>query len=299
MAGGRCVMFRRGAMGRGAAVFLGVLFAACLGLAFPVSALAVEDLVLAGSDALYRGDAAGAERTLAEAVRRDPGDDFAMNQLGLALVRQERFAEARERFSAVARRSPDNVFALTWLGVLDMHDDDASSAVARFNEVLAASPEEPTALYLLGVEAASRRDLAQAARYFRRSSRSGRDDPQAQYRLAEAYRGLDMPENARLCYERALAADPRHAPALVGYGWNEYARGGRDKAVAAWERALMASPDHPQAKAALASVLVREGLQRLAAGRMEAARPRFQRALFYEPANKAALYYLRRMPPEE
>lgn len=273
----------------------------CLLLVFgaAVPVYAVEDLVLAGSDALYRGDAAQAEATLAEAVRRNPEDDFAMNQLGLALARQERFAEARGRFAEVARRSPDNVFALTWLGVLDLQADDASAAVARFKQVLAASPEDPTALYLLGVEAATRRDLVAAAHYFRRSSVSGTGDPQAQYRLAEAYRGLGMPDNARLCYERALKADPRHASALVGYGWNEFSRGRRDKAVAAWERALMAVPGHPQAQAALATVLVREGVELFGTGRLGAAQARFQRALVYEPENKAALYYLRRMPPEE
>lgn len=281
-------------------VLLGAVFA-CWLLLCPGAgpARAVEDLVLAGADALYRGDAAGAQRALAEAVARDPDDDFAVNQLGLALALQERFGEARARFAAVALRSPDNLFAQTWLGVLDLREDDADAARERFRLVLDVDPENPMALYLLGVEAATRRDLGAAVDFFARAGRSGRDDPEVQYRLAEAYRGLDMPENARLCYERVLASDPLRADALVGLGWTLYGRGERDAAVLSWERALAVSPEDAEARAGLAFVLVREGVALAGAGRAQEARARFARALFYEPGNKAASYYLRRMPASE
>ncbi|WP_461210978.1 tetratricopeptide repeat protein [Desulfocurvus sp. DL9XJH121] len=273
--------------------------AVLLVLAAALPARAVEDLVLAGSDALYRGDAATAEQALARAVSRDPGDDFAQNQLGLALVGLGRADEARQRFETVARRSPDNVFALTWLGLLAMRADDAPRAVDYFQAVLAVDAENPTALYLLGVEAASRRDLAGAVDLLRRAGRSGRGDPEVQYRLGEAWRGLDMLENARLCYERALDAAPRHYQARVGLGWTLYAQGRRDQAVRAWEQAHALDPERTEARAGLASVLVREAETLLDRGRDDAARQRFSRALVYEPGNRAALYHLRRMPPAE
>jgi len=255
-------------------------------------AQATDELVLAGADALYQGDIPAAERAFAEAVRRNPDDDFAMNQLGLALARQERFDGAQEMFARVAARSQDNVFSRLWLGIIALHDNDPRRAADWFEAVLERSPDHPGALYLLGVEAASRRDLARAVELFARAGRSGDDDAEVQFRLAEAYRGLGLSTNAQLHYGRTLELNPRHAPALVGQGWLFYNQGRRDEALAVWTRALALAPGHGEARASLAAVLVREGTDLKRAGRSQAALMRFRRALEYDPGNKAALFYL-------
>ncbi|BBD07462.1 tetratricopeptide repeat protein [Desulfovibrio ferrophilus] len=276
---------------------LRVLFLGLLSLLVTVlmatPALATEDLVLAGADALYRGDVSAAEQAFSEVVRRDSSDDFAMNQLGLTLARQERFDEARVFFSKVADRSLDNVFSRLWLGIISLHDDDPEGARGWFQDVLQRSPDHPGALYLLGVEAASRRDLAQAVELFARAGRSGHDDADVQFRLAEAYRGLELSTNARLHYLRALEINPRHAAALVGLGWLYYNLGQRNVALKAWTRALTVAPRHDEARASLAAVLVREGTDLRHKGHLEAAQARFQQALEYDSGNKAALFYLR------
>lgn len=252
----------------------------------------MDDLLLVGSDALYQGDVPTAERAFAEAVRRDPQDDFAMNQLGLALARQERFGEARDSFARVAGRSQDNVFARLWLGIIALHDNDPQQAAGWFEEVLERSPDHPGALYLLGVEAASRRDLSRAVELFARAGRSGRDDAETQFRLAEAYRGLGLLANAQLHYARTLEINPRHASALVGQGWLFYNQGRRDEALEAWTRAQAIAPGQGEARTSLVAVLVREGTELQREGRVQAARACFRQALAFEPGNKAALFYL-------
>lgn len=256
-------------------------------------AWAVDDQVLAGADALYRGQVAQAEEAFRRAVERNPDDDFAVNQLGLALVRQERFEEAGVLFAQVASRSAQNVFCRLWLGIIALADNDPGGGRGWFEDVLQRAPEHPGALYLMGVEAASRRDLKAAVDFFSRAGRADPRDADLQYRLAEAYRGLDMRANARLSYLRAIEVDPRHAPALVGLGWLAYDEGDRNQALRAWNRALTVAPGYGEARAGLAAVLVREGLSLAHAGRGEDARKYFAQALKVDPGNKAALYYLR------
>lgn len=255
--------------------------------------LATDDLVLVGSDALYRGDVVAAQRAFESALRQDPDNDFARNQLALCLARQEEFDKAEELFAQVAGRSPDNVFSRLWMGIIALNDDDPSGAVGWFQDVLERAPDHPGALYLLGVEAASRRDLAGAVEYFNKAGRSGKDDADLQFRLAESYRGLGMRANARLSYVRAVEADPRHIGALVGLGWLAYDEGRRQEAFRAWGRALEVAPGQGEARASLGAVLVREGLELRTEGRVDEARATFAKALEFDPGNKAALYYLR------
>ncbi len=62
-----------------------------------------------------QGNDAGAVEKFAEAIRLKPESIEVRLNLGIALSKQQRLAEARQQFQEVLRRSPTNQIALKYL----------------------------------------------------------------------------------------------------------------------------------------------------------------------------------------
>jgi tetratricopeptide (TPR) repeat protein len=71
------------------------------------------------------------------------------------------------------------------------------------------------------------------------------------YALGRAYVGIDRIDDARLSFDRAIAAVATHVPALLGAGYVRYVKDDRDAAKDFFERALAIEKDSAYARRAL------------------------------------------------
>ncbi len=109
--------------------------------------------VLLGRCQIAAKDYAGAERSLSEATRRDPG--LADAQLGLAIARyhQDNFAGARTALDAAkSGMSGDASFQL-YNGLVLLHEGKRSEGIAALERAREIDPKkvEPTASYIAGL----------------------------------------------------------------------------------------------------------------------------------------------------
>jgi len=110
------------------------------------------------SELLRRDDAAGAERWARAARARDPGSADAAFNLGAALRRQEKLAEAVEPFAAAMRLEPAyEADCLAELGAIRALTGDPAGARELLGRALALDPRHPGARrYLESLERAQR-----------------------------------------------------------------------------------------------------------------------------------------------
>ncbi len=280
-------------MTRRPAAFLLVLMAGIF-LAAGGAASGLSDLVFSGADAHYRGDLPAAAAAFEAALRLDPDNSFARNQLGLVYAKQQKPDRAMAQFQQVAAAEPDNTFARLWIGILDLQSGALDRAYAAFTGVLAVDPNNADACYFIGTILYVRRDIADAIRYLKRARDADSREPETHYRLARAFDNLDMTENARLEYLRTLALKPTHTGALNDLGWLQYNRGRKEEAVSLWEKTLRINPRDRDAVLNLARVYNEQAYAAESAGDEAAAVALWKKVLAVHPADKSAKYHLAR-----
>lgn len=251
------------------------------------------DLALRGATLQEQGKPDQAEQALRQCLELDPHNVFAMNRLGLSLLRQGRFEAAKVWFSRAAADDATDTFSRIWLGALDLQEQNEDAARNRFAEVLERAPDNADAHYFMGVLAAGRGQAGQAVAHFERAGASGAADPALQCRLAKAYLKLDMAEAARQAYEQALSRAPQHGPALLGLGWLLYNQDKAEQAMEFWRKALPLPEAAVQARQSLALAANELALSACAGGDAEQARSLWQQALDVDPGNRAARHYLK------
>lgn len=267
----------------------------------PLLADKEDDPLMQGIAMQEQGWPDAAEKLFRQYLEQNPGDLYAMNQLGLALLKQGRFESASLWLERVALQDPTDTFSRIWLGTLRLRENQAEKAVGFFLEVLKLDPANADAQYFLGVVATSQGRADEAARHLEQAGRSGGGDPALQCRLARAYVKLDMIDKAQNAYETALRHESEHGPALMGLGWLHYNQGRPQAAMELWQRVLQASGNvspaeariRGQAKESLALAANELALSACAGGERDKAAELWEQALRFDPGNKAASHYLK------
>jgi tetratricopeptide (TPR) repeat protein len=172
-----------------------------------------------------QGDIEGAIAGYAEALRMDPGNVAAGNNLGAALIKAGRFAEAVDALEGVLALRPAYPRALTNLGKALREAGRAAEAVARLREALASEPHHVPALVNLG------------------------DALAATGELDAAQRALEM----------AISLSPGVVEAHMTLGIVHLQAERAGDAIAALRTAVALAPDHPDAHSNLAHALFVSG----------------------------------------
>ncbi len=155
-------------------------------------------------------------------MRRSPllpnGADLWAN-LGLAVLHEGRAVEAVECERQALRIDPDNVEALNNLGIALHALNALSEAENHFRAVCCASrPDHANATLNLGVIRQSLGHLEEAETLYRRARALGADEPRVCNNLALALAELGQLDSAETVCRDALVANSNYAEAAVNLG---------------------------------------------------------------------------------
>lgn len=174
--------------------------------------------VLQGIAALARKDAAAALQSFGAAVAKDGASPRAHWGLAQAHLLAKDFDKVKQEVDATIRLSPTHAGARTlhaWHAWVAYHD--GAAALAELDTVL----DDPSKASMSAAE------IGQALAY-----------------KGTILLALERGAEARVAFERAVAADPRNIAALVGQGQNLYASGRYTEALTRFDDAVLRDPSN-------------------------------------------------------
>jgi len=252
-----------------------------------------------------RPDYPDADQNLAQALRRrqhgntapsptSAGEDAKeWNRRGIALARQERFAEAAAHFEQALRLRPDFADAHSNLGntlyaqghynraiacfqeALRLVPDLASAhsnlgnvcklqgkpdeAVVHYQKAISLNPALAEAHNNLGTSFMEQKKYAEAADCYRRVVQLQPDHADAHNSLGNALRLLDRIEEAADCYRQTLRCQPDHIAAHYYLALMLQGRRDLEGALAGYRQILRIEPDHVEAHCNMATIWLLQG----------------------------------------
>ena len=187
------------------------------GLPSPDATIAASEAKPAGGSAdLSRGkslEAAGkfdkARKAYEDALRKRPESPEAAHALGLLLDKQGKHADAEQCFLAALQQQPRNPELLGDLGYCYLLEDRLDSAEAALVKATTLEPKNSRYRNNLGLVLGRQQRYEEAYEQF---SQTG-SEADAFYNMAYVFASQDLPEEAKGCFEQALAIDPNYQPA--------------------------------------------------------------------------------------
>jgi len=238
-----------------------------------------------------RGDLNMAIEGFREALRLDPSLYGAWQDLGVAYIKQQRWAEAVDTFAELSRRQTDSVDAAYFhaLALFNAgHEREAESEVRRalrldagaaaahtllgiilftrggadveardsLTQAVALDPESFDAQYYLGRVEGDTKDFVAAARNLRIATKLNPHHSFARFLLGYALEASGEFEAAMTEYQELVRLDPQSAFGQMGSGALLVKQGKIDEAIAALRRSIALDPTIFEAHWALGRALV-------------------------------------------
>ncbi|MBN3849742.1 tetratricopeptide repeat protein [Paraburkholderia sp. Ac-20342] len=254
-----------------------------------------------GFAALDRNDVATARAKFSSVLATNPNDTDALGGMGIAALKQERFAEARTDLERASR----NGNPARWKTALDSatywtYTSDAigarsngefAKAKSLFERAIALNPADVTAQVQLGEMLLANGDPAGAEQAYRMALRRQADNPDAIRGLVGALAAQGRGDEA-LQFANQLNAEQQskvggvdrlRGEAQAAQARAAEARGDLGSARSLFEDALLNKPDDPWLRLDLARIYVREGAVANARSMMDglvAAHPEMTDALY-------------------
>lgn len=234
-----------------------------------------------GLEHLQREDWAQAETCLRASLRLLPDRLSTLNNLAVALIRQDAYEEAEAVIARVLAIEPATAEAWINRGLLRKAQQDFDTALASFDQAIAVDPANADAWSNRGVVLHELgRDEDAIASY------QGAIERQPQHHEAwtnqgVAYDALDRLDEALACHQRAIALKPDYHQAWCNMGTALAALSRHEEAIASYERALALRPDFAQAHGNKALALAEMGQD-------AAALASYERAIALDPDDAVA-----------
>lgn len=163
-------------------------------------------LAVSAESAFRSGNFAEAEETYRLIVEADPSDIRMLCNLGVSLLKQEKFGDAIPRFQEALTRDEANPFAHLMLGVCHWKLRQPELAIDRLNRSLVLQPANPQAWLYLGLVALDAGRWQDARTAFGKAIEVKPDYALAHYNLAVVHTkpGMADPVQAKRSYEESL-----------------------------------------------------------------------------------------------
>lgn len=165
-----------------------------------------RSLATTAESAFRRGNFQEAEETYRLIVEADPADVRMVCNLGVSLLKQEKFGDAIPKFQDALAREETNSFAHLMLGVCHWKLRQPELAVDRLNRSLVLQPANPQAWLYLGLVALDVGQIRDAETAFAKAIEVKPDYSLAHYNLAVVHTkpGSADPVQAKRSYEESL-----------------------------------------------------------------------------------------------
>ncbi|MBN3755463.1 tetratricopeptide repeat protein [Paraburkholderia sp. Tr-20389] len=233
--------------------------------------------VAEGFAALDRGDLVTAKARFSSVLASSPNDGDALGGMGVALLKQEQFAQAREYLlrasqqGGAARWREALNSATYWMytseGLGEQSNGNLTQAKASFEKAIAVSPGDVTAQTALGDLLMQSGDPRGAEAAFRMALRRQADNPDAIRGLVGALAAQGRGDEA-LSFANQLTdeqrkkvggADRLRGEAQAAQARAAEARGDLGNARSLFEDALLSNPDDPWLRLDLARIYAKQG----------------------------------------
>ena len=167
-----------------------------------------------------------------------------------------RGSDALDILTAITRERPDFITARTSAATVLLAGGRAADAVALLRDAPTDQSESPELLAKLGAALREAGDLRGAAVALERSRQAGNQNPELLNDLGVVYAGLDRTADARAMFDELLRRDPNAAGTWFNLGMFELQHRQRDRAAAAFRRAVGADPSYGEAWRWLGAALI-------------------------------------------
>ena len=199
------------------------------------------------------GDTRGAIARYRELLQYAPEHSAGRYNLGLLLLKDEKWEEAREQFTQVIEYEPGHVTALFNRGRAAYRLKDYASALADYRQALELSKGDyPEALLNIGLVQTAMTEYDSAEKSYRLALAQREDYESAWYNLGLLYMRQSKDTEAIAAFLRATTLREDYPQAWYNLGLL-YARNEQNKeSIAAYETALRFRPDYTNARLNLA-----------------------------------------------
>jgi tetratricopeptide (TPR) repeat protein len=200
-----------------------------------------------------RGDTAAAEAELREAVRIKSDDQEALYNLGTMLLKENRVEEAGNLLAKAVRLNPFQAeFHYTLAQALHRsgrkQDSEQEIDAGKHADLTRENAGKAMILVQSAAEHQRQADLASAIRELRQATVLSPEFTEAQYQLAVALKESGAPvAQIKVALQKALEADPNHAPAHYEMGLVDESSGEQEKALSQYVTATQIAPGMSEA----------------------------------------------------
>lgn len=219
------------------------------------------------------------------ALRLNPNDPAALNDLGIALARRKMYSEAITSYKLALRFNSHRAEIEKNLGIAYIQTGNSAAAARSLREALASQPGDLQARTLLGMALYGARDYAGAASELAIAAKAAPQNTKLLFVLAECYLLSHQSQKTLEVFSQIERQQPDSAAAymLMGQALDGLRR--YDQAIAEFQKAAAAAPNAPNVHFILGYLYWK---------RREFARAsaEFHRELVRDPGNAEATAYL-------
>lgn len=160
-----------------------------------------------------------------------------------ALLKSNRFAEARALYVQICARDKMDAEAWFFLGAVNGQLNNTGEAVECLQRAVALSPGNALAHYNLGMALRIQGRLDEAAQALRDAVRLAPQRAEVHLGLAHTYVDMDQPEGAAHCYRELLKLKPDDAETHYNLGMMLHRQGLLEEAIAQYQESLRCNPN--------------------------------------------------------
>ncbi len=181
------------------------------------------------------------------ALRADPRNYLALYNLGVEMIQQGRYAQAKEAYAAALALQPNDSETLGGLGALALNEGRLDEAGAYLEQAVALDARNAIALTNLGIYRSRRGDRDGAEAAYRGALALKPDNAEAIGSLGGLALSAGRLDEAVGYLERSVALWPQNALAFTNLGILRLRLGERDRAIEALSRATRLMPSFAEA----------------------------------------------------
>lgn len=200
----------------------------------------------------------------ADAVKKSPRKARPHNNLGSALIDDNRIKEGIACFREAVRLRPDYFIAYNNLGIAFEKEGLTAKAIEEYRRAVALDPSFPNAHNNLAVLYGKMGLLDKAIEHLRIVVRLQPEYAEAHNNLGISYEKKGLPDDAIAEYRTAVKLNPLFADALNNLGSAYGKKGLLDDAIAEYRKAVSANPSYAEAHNNLGVAYATKGLMNLA-----------------------------------